>query len=389
MFEETRQKLSRQHLWRDLTTIDSPSEVNITIEGQSLLLFASNNYLSLANDPKIKDAAIAAIQRYGVGAGASRLISGSLTPHLELEDQLAHFKGTQAALSFSSGYTTNIGVIPFLIDAKGLILADRLCHASLFEGCRLSKARMRVFHHNDMDHLKKLLEKRPASQPTLILTEGVFSMDGDLAPLSDLVELGKNFGATVLVDDAHGTGVMGQTGRGTAEHFGIHPEDILHMGTLSKALGGSGGYIAGPRSLIDYLINTSRPFIFSTAPPPAMAAAALAALQLVQTEPERRTQLWANRNYLYAGIQSMGFHLTQTESPILPILLKDPERATLMSRALLQKGFFIPAIRPPTVPKGTSRLRITVTADHTMPHIDACLSALRKVGNDLRLLDTA
>ncbi|MGD9851859.1 MAG: 8-amino-7-oxononanoate synthase [Nitrospirales bacterium] len=389
MFEENRQKLSRQHLWRELTTIDTSSGVNITIKGQSLLLFASNNYLGLANDQKTKEAAIAAIQRYGVGAGASRLISGSLTPHMELEDQLARFKGTEGALSFSSGYATNIGVIPALINENGLILADRLCHASLLEGCRLSKARMRVFHHNDTDHLKKLLSKRPAKQPTLVVTEGVFSMDGDLAPLSDLVDLGKNFEATVLVDDAHGTGVMGRTGRGTAEHFGIHPGEIFHMGTLSKALGVSGGFIAGPKSLIDYLINTSRPFIFSTASPPAMAAAAMAALHLVQIEPDRRIRLWANRNYLYAGIQAMGFQLTPTESPILPILLKDPERATLLSRALLQEGFFIPAIRPPTVPKGTSRLRLTVTADHTKTQIDACLSALRRMGTDLRIIDPA
>ncbi|MEZ4343184.1 MAG: aminotransferase class I/II-fold pyridoxal phosphate-dependent enzyme [Nitrospirales bacterium] len=190
-----------------------------------------------------------------------------------------------------------------------------------------------------------------------------------------------------MVDDAHGTGVMGQSGRGTAEHFGIHPMDILHMGTLSKALGVSGGFIAGSKSLIDYLINTSRPFIFSTAPPPALAAAALAALNLVQSEPDRRSRLWANRTHLYAGIQAMGFQLTQTESPILPILLKEPERATQMSRALLQEGFFIPAIRPPTVPKGTSRLRITVTADHTREQIDSCLTALGRAGTTLHVID--
>lgn len=389
MFEETKEKLSSQHLWRELTTIDSPSEVSIAIKGRSTLLFASNNYLGLANDQQVKDAAISALQRYGVGAGASRLISGSLTPHADLEDRVARFKGTQGALTFSSGYMTNIGVIPALMDAKGLILADRLCHASLFEGCRLSKARLRVFHHNDLDHLKKLLSNRPVGQPTLVVTEGVFSMDGDLSPLSDLIPLAKSFEATVLVDDAHGTGVMGQNGRGTAEHFGIHPDDILHMGTLSKALGVSGGFMAGPKNFIDYLINTSRPFIFSTAPPPALAAAAVTSLDLVQREPERRIRLWANRNYLFAGLQSMGFQLTRTESPILPILLKDPERATLMSRALFQEGIFIPAIRPPTVPKGTSRLRITVTADHTVPQIDDCLSAIKKVGTDLHLLDPA
>jgi len=386
MFEEIRQKLTQQHLWRELTTIESPTGVHISIEGRKTYLFASNNYLGLANHQKLKEAAISAIQRYGVGAGASRLVSGSMTPHLELEAQLAQLKGTERALSFSSGYTTNIGVIPALMHAKGLILADRLCHASLFEGCRLSKANLRIFQHNDMSHLQKLLSKRPVNQPTLILTEGVFSMDGDLAPLPELITLAKNFEANVLVDDAHGTGVMGPTGRGTAEHFNIPPKDILHMGTLSKAIGVSGGFIAGPKDFTDYLMNTARPFIFSTAPPPAIAAASLTALHLMQTEPDRRARLWANRDYLYKGLHAMGFQLTQTESPILPILLQDPERALLMSRAMLQEGFFIPAIRPPTVPKGTSRLRLTVTADHTTSQIDSCLEALRRTGIALHLL---
>lgn len=212
-------------------------------------------------------------------------------------------------------------------------------------------------------------------------------MDGDLAPLPDLVDLAKNFGATLLVDDAHGTGVMGQTGRGTAEHFNIHPRALFHMGTLSKALGASGGFIAGPKDLIDHLINTSRPFIFSTAPPPAMAAAALAALHLMEAEPDRRARLWVNRNHLHKGLLALGFHLTPTESPILPILLNDPEQAMRMSQAMLREGFFIPAIRPPTVPKGTSRLRITVTADHTTAQIDSCLSALRRVGTTLHIID--
>jgi len=389
MFEETRQKLSQQHLWRSLTRIDSTSEGKITIDGREILLFASNNYLGLTNHPKIKEAAITAIQRYGVGAGASRLISGSLSPHFDLEEQLAQLKGTERALSFSSGYATNIGVIPALMNTKGLILADRLCHASLFEGCRLSQAKLRIFHHNDLQHLRMLLSKRPVNQPTLIVTEGVFSMDGDLAPLTDLVELAKGFEASLLVDDAHGTGVMGSTGRGTAEHFNISPSDIFHMGTLSKAIGVSGGFIAGPKDLTDYLINTSRPFIFSTASPPAMAAASLAALHLMQAEPDRRTRLWANRLRLYEGLRSLGFQLTQTESPILPVLLHNSQQALLLSRAMLQEGFFIPAIRPPTVPKGTSRLRITVTADHTTSQIDSCLSALRRTATALRLINPA
>ena len=387
MFDEARQKLSQQHLWRELTSIDSPSDVHIDLPDRSVLLFASNNYLGLANHPAIKAAAIAAIQRFGVGAGASRLISGSLTPHRELEEHLARFKGTEGALAFSSGYTTNLAVIPALMKDRGLILADRLCHASLFEGCRLSKARLRIFHHNDPEHVRRLLSKRPINQPTLILTEGVFSMDGDLAPLPELVALAKQFEATLLVDDAHGTGVMGPTGRGTAEYFQLHPTDMLHMGTFSKAIGGSGGFMAGPKNLTDYLINTARPFIFSTAPPPSIAAAAIAALHVIQAEPERRIRLWTNRNHLYQGLKQMGFQLTSSESPIIPILLHDPEQAIRMSQALLQEGFFIPAIRPPTVPKGTSRLRLTVTADHTADQIDSCLAAFRRVGTTLHIID--
>lgn len=386
MFEDHLQKLAQNHLLRRLTEIDSPSDPLILLEDRSVLLFASNNYLGLANHPKVKEAAMAAIQRYGVGTGASRLISGSLTPHLRLEEHLARFKGTEAALTFSSGYATNAGTIPILAGRDGLILADRLCHASLFEGCRLSQATLRIFHHNDVDHLKKLLSRRSARRPTLIVTEGVFSMDGDLAPLSDIVALAKSFEATLLVDDAHGTGVMGKTGRGTAEHFGVPSRDLLHMGTLSKAVGVSGGYIAGPEDCIHYLINTSRPFIFSTASPAALAAAASAGLDLIQQEPERRARMWENRTRLWQGIQSMGFQMTASQSPILPIILQDPERATQMSGALLEEGILIPAIRPPSVPKGTSRIRITVTADHSSAHIESCLSALQKVGKALNII---
>ena len=386
MFEDHLQKLAQNHLLRRLTGIDSPSDPVISLEDRSVLLFASNNYLGLANHPKVKEAAMAAIQRYGVGTGASRLISGSLTPHLRLEEQLARFKGTEAALTFSSGYATNAGTIPNLAGRDGLILADRLCHASLFEGCRLSQATLRIFHHNDVDHLKKLLSRRSAQRPTLIITEGVFSMDGDLAPLSDIVALAKSFEATLLVDDAHGTGVMGKTGRGTAEHFGVPSRDLLHMGTLSKAVGVSGGFIAGPEDCIHYLINTSRPFIFSTASPAALAAAASAALDLIQLEPERRVRMWENRARLWQGIQSMGFQMTASQSPILPIILQDPERATQMSGALLKEGILIPAIRPPSVPKGTSRIRITVTADHSSAHIESCLSVLQKVGKGLNII---
>lgn len=386
MWKTVLQQLAQDHLLRELSVIDSPCGPMMSLNGEPTLLFSSNDYLGLANHAHLKQAAQQAIEQFGVGAGASRLISGTLTPHHNLELTLAQFTHTEAALTFSSGYTTNVGVIPHLAKSGGLILADRLCHASLIDGCRLSQATLRVFHHNDMDHLKSLLAKRAPDRPTLIVTEGVFSMDGDLAPLRELAGLAEEFEAILLVDDAHGTGVMGHTGRGTIEHWDVQSDNIIHMGTLSKALGTSGGFITGTKDFISYLINTSRSFMFSTAPPPAMASAAQAAIHLIQHQPERRARLWHNREHMYQGLIAMGCHMPMTQSPILPIIVNDPELAVKMSRHLQKKGIYIPSIRPPTVPKGTSRLRITVTAEHSIQQIDAALKAIQQVGHSLKIL---
>ncbi len=385
MWEAELQEFAKAHLLRELAIIDSASGPITSLNGQPTLLFASNDYLALANHPQLKQAACTAIEQFGVGAGASRLISGTQTPHSDLELALANFANTEAALTFSSGYATNLGVIPQLTNAGGLILADRLCHASLIDACRLSHADLRVFHHNDMDHLRSLLTKRSTNRPTLIITEGVFSMDGDLAPLSKIVDLAEEFEALILLDDAHGTGVMGQNGRGSIEHWGVSSTQILHMGTLSKALGCSGGFITGTKDFIAYLINTSRSFIYSTASPPALAAAALAALHLIQQEPARRAKLWQNREHMYQGLRGMGCHMTNTQSPILPMIIHDPELAMKMSKQLQKKGIYIPAIRPPTVPKDTSRLRITITAEHSIEQIDTALLAINQVGNSLKI----
>jgi 8-amino-7-oxononanoate synthase len=386
MFTEDLKTLADQHLLRELTLINSPSAPVVSMEGREVLLFASNNYLGLANHPQVKRAAIQGIEEFGVGAGASRLISGTLTPHHILEQDLAQLKGTEASLTFSSGYTANLGIIPSLAKSDSLILADRLCHASLLDGCRLSRATLRIFQHNNLDHLKRLLSKQRANASTLILTEGVFSMDGDLAPLPEIARLAAEFEATLCIDDAHGTGVMGANGRGTVEYYGVDPGPILQMGTLSKAIGTSGGFVAGPKDSVDYLINTSRSFIYTTAPPPAIAAAASAALAIIRQEPQRRTTLWRNREILHTGLLAMGFQLTNTQSPILPIIVHDPELGTQMSHRLRKEGIWIPAIRPPTVPQGTSRLRVTVTAEHTVEHIERALSALQKVGTTLKIL---
>ena len=386
MFDRYLQALEAQHLLRRLRTIESSDATRITVDGRSLILMASNNYLGLANHPAVKQAATQAIAQWGVGSGASRLISGTAKPHQELEEQLAHFKQTKSALVFGSGYATNVGVIPALAEKEGLILADRLCHASLIDGCRLAKAELRVFHHNDTSHLQKLLEKRSARRPTLIVTEGVFSMDGDLAPLSALHHLAQSYEASLLVDDAHGTGVLGASGRGTLEHFGIQAHSCFQMGTLSKAIGTSGGYVVGTNAFIQYVINTARSFMYTTAPPPAIMAAASAAISLIQAEPERRSRLWKNRERMYTGLKAMGFSFTETQSPILPILVQDPEKALAMSESLSRAGVYVPAIRPPTVPKGSSRLRLTVTSEHTEEHLESVIKACKKVGEDLRLI---
>jgi glycine C-acetyltransferase/8-amino-7-oxononanoate synthase len=386
MWEADLQKFARDHLLRELSIMNSACGPIMLLNGQPVLLFASNDYLGLANHPRLKQAALKAIEQFGVGAGASRLISGTQTPHHNLELAIAQFTNTEAALTFSSGYATNLGVIPQLAKTGGLILADRLCHASLIDACRLSRATLRVFNHNDVEHLRSLLTKRPTNRPTLLITEGVFSMDGDLASLPELSRLAEEFEAFLLVDDAHGTGVMGHTGRGSIEYWGVESANILHMGTLGKALGTSGGFMTGTKDFIAYLINTSRSFIYSTAPPPAMAAAAQEAIHLIQQEPERRDRLWQNREHMYQGLKAMGCHMTKTQSPILPIIVNDPRLAVEMSLGLQKKGIYIPAIRPPTVPKGTSRLRVTVSAEHSIEQIDAALSAIQQVGQSLNIL---
>ncbi len=386
MFEQRLRQLERHHLLRTLRAIESASDAEVTIGGRAVILMASNNYLGLATHPALKRAAIQATERFGVGAGAARLVSGTLPPHEELETALAKFKGTEAALTFGSGYLANLGLIPALIGTDGLIFADRLCHASLIDGCRLSGASLRVYRHNDVAHLKSLLARRPSKRDTLIVTDGVFSMDGDLAPLPELIELADRYHARLFVDDAHGTGVMGAHGRGTLEHYGMESHLPFHMGTLGKALGTCGAYVAGPAVLIRYLINTARTFLFATAPPPATAAATVAALHVVQAEPDRRARLWGNRNYVYAGLTDAGFRLTASASPILPVLIGDAQKAVAMAGRLLELGVYAPAIRPPTVPKDTSRIRVTVTSEHSHAQLDRALAAFRQAGRELKVI---
>lgn len=386
MFDRQLQQLEDRHLLRELHPLESAVGPTVTLNGRRVILLASNDYLGLATHPALVRAACIATEQFGAGSGASRLVCGTLPSHVELEAALARFKGTEAALAFGSGYLTNLGLIPALIGSGGIIFADRLCHASLIDGCRLSGADLRVFHHRDAGHLESLLARRTATRRALIVTDGLFSMDGDVAPLKDLADLAERFDAPLLVDDAHGTGVMGRRGHGTLEYCGVEGRIPFHMGTLGKALGSSGAYVAGPATVIRYLLNTARSFIFTTAPPPASAAAATAALHVIDTDPARRARLWANREYLYSGLQHLGFRMSDTVSPILPVLIGDPERTVTLSRMLLEEGLFAPAIRPPTVPKATSRIRLTVTSEHTRDQLDEALAAFQRAGTFLGLI---
>lgn len=386
MFQSRLQQLDHQSLTRRLHTLGSPTGPTIQLAGRTVILLASNDYLGLATHPEVIQAAIRATTQYGTGAGAARLVCGTLPPHTDLEQALATFKQTPSALTYGSGYLANLGVIPSLITQGGQIFADRLCHASLIDGARLSRADLRVYRHRDLNHLESLLKRTTPGRPLLIVTDGLFSMDGDLAPLPELATLAQRFGATLYVDDAHGTGVMGQSGRGTLEHFGVEDRIPFHMGTLGKALGSSGAYIAGPTDMIQYLVNTSRPFMFTTALPPASAAAACAALTVLQKDPSRRARLWRNRDRLFAGLTRLGFHLTESASPILPILIGQAEKALAFAEQLLSQGVYAPAIRPPTVPDGSSRIRVTVTAAHSSEQIELALSAFERAGQSAQLL---
>lgn len=392
IFAQQLQALRARALDRHLREIGSAQGPIVDLVGKRLINFSSNDYLGLANDPRLREAAVAAIAEFGVGAGASRLISGTQSPHLRLETALAKWKGAQAALSFSSGYAAAVGTLPALVAKSDVVLLDKLCHASLIDGARLSGAIMRVFPHNHLGKLESHLEwaqREHAGKRVLIVTESVFSMDGDLAPLCELLELKKRFGALLLLDEAHAIGVIGPNGRGLAAAEKLNEDVDVQMGTLSKALGVSGGYICGSRSLIDWLINRARSFIYSTAPPPALAAAALAAVDfLASPDGEERRLLLRQRiklmqellpNRSPATANRFGKTVDHVSSAIFPWIVGAEQAAMDLARALQKEGFFVPAIRYPTVAKGSARLRITVTAAHNDGQIRSLCEAIARL----------
>jgi 8-amino-7-oxononanoate synthase len=379
--------LRQQGLLRELRRVDSAQGPRIEIGGRTLLNFSSNDYLGLANHPALKEAAIKAVERFGSGSGASRLICGSLAPHHELEATLAAWKGTEAALTFASGYATAVGTICALVGKGDTIFVDRLVHACVIDAARLSGAKLRVFPHNDLNSLARALrrtDERDASAAAgpgkrLIVTESVFSMDGDSAPLVELVELKERFGAWLMLDEAHATGLLGQRRSGLAEECGVVDRVEVQMGTLGKAVGAAGGYVCGSRALVDYLVNRARSFIFSTAPAPATAAAARCGVELIQGAEgeERCRRVWARVEQLKNALAALGFPPMNATSAILPLLLGCEARAVALADALRDEGLFAPAIRFPTVARGAARVRITVTADHTEGDVAVLARALR------------
>jgi 8-amino-7-oxononanoate synthase len=383
-FAEELEALRARSLDRHLREIGGAQGPEVEIGGRRLINFSSNDYLGLANDLRLRAAVVTVINEFGVGAGASRLISGTQSPHLHLERALAKWKGTQAALCFSSGYAAAVGTIPALVTKNDVVLLDKLCHASLIDGAKLSGAVLRVFPHNQLRKLESLLEwarrERPGKR-VLIITESVFSMDGDRAPLRELVELKKRFGALFMLDEAHAVGVVGPYGRGFAAEENVSEEVDVQMGTLSKALGTSGGYICGSRTLIDWLINRARSFIYSTAPPPAIAAAALVAVDFLASPEgeERRLLLWERirlMQQLLPRAELKGEDVAAS-SAIFPLIVGDEKAALDLATALQSDGFLVPAIRYPTVAKGAARLRITVTAAHQEDQIRSFCQAIK------------
>lgn len=373
-------QLDARHLRRALQTISSAPGPRVRLDDREVLQFCSNDYLGLAADPRLKQAAVDAVSRLGSGAGSSRLVSGTSDIHADLERALAELKGVEAALVFTSGYQANIGAISALMGPGDAIFSDERNHASLIDGCRLSRASIGVYRHVDVEHLDQLLAAAPSQGQRLIVTESVFSMDGDVAPLRDLVDLARRWDAWILVDEAHATGVFGERGGGVVEELGLAAEIDVQIGTLGKALGSMGAFAAGSRALVDWLTNVARTFIYTTALSPPAVAAARVAVDVVRREPERRQRLWNHATTMRSRLADHGFRLGPTQSPIVPLLVGDDERALSLSAELLQRDVLVPAIRPPTVPPGTSRLRVVPTATHSSDDIEAALEAFAAAG---------
>jgi glycine C-acetyltransferase len=381
-------ELREQGLFNEIDTVESPNGPVIKIKGKELVNLSSNNYLGLATDERLKEAAISAVKEWGVGAGAVRTINGTLALHDRLEEKIAAFKGTEAAISFQSGFNCNMAAISAVMDRNDAILSDELNHASIIDGCRLSRAEIIRYNHSDMDDLRKKAREAKESgryKKIMVITDGVFSMDGDIAKLPEIAEIAKEYGLVTYVDDAHGSGVLGK-GAGTVKHFGLHNEIDFQIGTLSKAIGVVGGYVAGKKQLIDWLKVRSRPFLFSTAVTPADAAAAAKAIDILMESTELCDRLWENARYLKDGLRKMGFDIGKSETPITPCIIGEEKKTQQFSRRLFEEGVYAKSIVFPTVPRGTGRVRNMPTAAHTREMLDRALAAYEKIGRELGVI---
>jgi len=379
--------LKQQGLYRHLRILEGEQRPTTTFDHRQVVNLSSNNYLGLTTHPRLREAALEATRRYGVGSGSVRTIAGTMEIHMELEQRLADFKRTEAVVVFQSGFAANAGTVAAVLSKDDVVVSDELNHASIIDGCRLSKAAIKVFPHKDPDAARRVLKDLPASQRKLLISDGVFSMDGDVGALPELCALAEEFGCIMMVDDAHASGVFGKNGRGTIDHFNLHGRVDIQVGTLSKAIGSLGGYVAGNRTLIEFLYHRARPFLFSTSHPPAVAAACIAALDVLTEEPQIIERLWDNAHFFKSGLQALGFNTGLSESPITPVIVGDGALAMQLSDRLFQDGVFAQGIAYPTVARDKARVRTIVTATHTRQELQFALDVFGKVGRQLGIID--
>ncbi len=388
--EDELNQLREDKLFKLPRVLDSQQKAVAVFDGREVINLSSNNYLGFATNPRMMKRAEEAVKEFGVGSGAVRTIAGTMAMHQELEEKIAKFKHTEAALVFQSGFTANSGTVSAILNKEDVIISDELNHASIIDGCRLSRAAIKVFPHSDMAVLRERLEETKsyteAGHRVLVVTDGVFSMDGDIGNLPEIVKLAKEYGAITMVDDAHASGVLGKNGRGTVDHFNLHGMVDIQVGTLSKAIGVLGGYVAGSRTLINYLLHRGRPILFSTSHPPAVTAACLEAFDILQEEPEHIEKLWSNAKMFKKGLEDLGFDTGISETPITPVMIGDGALAIEFSNKLFENGVFAQSLSFPTVPRGKARVRTIVTAEHTTEQLQKALDIFEKVGKELAII---
>ena len=378
--------LKSQGLYRHLHVLDSEQAARTRVDGREVVNLSSNNYLGLTTHPKLRERALAALVQFGVGTGSVRTIAGTMAIHMELERRLAEFKKTEATVVFQSGFAANAGTVAAILTKDDFVVSDELNHASIIDGSRLSRASIKVFPHRDVNAARDIVRGLPKTARKLLITDGVFSMDGDLGAIPDLCGVAEEYGCIMMVDDAHASGVFGKNGRGTIDHFGLHGRVDVQVGTLSKAIGALGGYVAGSRALIELLYHRARPFLFSTSHPPAVAAACIAALDVLEQEPQIIDRLWENTRFFKSGLQALGFNTGLSESPITPVIVGDGALAMKLSDRLFQEGVFAQGIAFPTVARDKARVRTIVTATHTRDELQFALDVFAKVGRELSIL---